>query len=153
MQITKLPTNRAEIAALIPHQGDMCLLECVESCDVSGIVCTTTTHRSARHPLQRNGVLAAIHLCEYGAQAMAVHGGLMAQTDGNIAKPGLLVALRDVKVAVASVDRSIEVLRVVATRISANDAAWQYEFTVGTPDTLLASGRAMVMTQALQRSP
>jgi predicted hotdog family 3-hydroxylacyl-ACP dehydratase len=144
---TMFPKTRAAIAALIPHQGDMCLLECVESCDENVIVCTTTTHRLPNHPLQRDGALAAIHLCEYGAQAMAVHGGLMAQANGEIANPGLLVALRDVKLSVPSVDASIEILRVVAKRISANDAAWQYEFSVGGPDAPLASGRAVVMTK------
>ncbi len=125
----------------------MCLLESVESWDENGIVCSTTTHRSLNHPLQRNGSLAAIHLCEYGAQAMAVHGGLMAQADGKIAKPGLLIALRDVKLSAASVDSSIEILRVVAKRLSANDTAWQYEFSVSGPGAPLASGRAMVMTK------
>lgn len=143
----KLPTSRAEIAALIPHQGNMCLLECVESCDENGIICTTTTHRLSDHPLLRDDSLAAIHLCEYGAQAMAVHGGLMAQAEGKIAKPGLLIALRDVKLSTATVDPSIEILRVVAERISANDTAWQYEFSVSAPGVPLASGRAMVMTK------
>jgi predicted hotdog family 3-hydroxylacyl-ACP dehydratase len=78
---------------------------------------------------------------------MAVHGGLMARAEGRRAEPGLLVALRDVQLAAASVDPSIAVLRVVARRISTNDAAWQYEFSVSGPDATLASGRAMVMTK------
>ena len=33
-------------------------------------------HVDPAHPLRSNGRLHALHLCEYGAQAMAVHGGL-----------------------------------------------------------------------------
>jgi predicted hotdog family 3-hydroxylacyl-ACP dehydratase len=112
------------------------------------IVCTTTSHRSATHPLRIDGELAAIHLCEYGAQAMAVHGGLLAQARGSVAKPGLLVALREIKLSVDVVDSALEQLQVSATRINASDSAWQYAFSVLAGDVELASGRAMVMMRA-----
>ena len=52
----------------------------------------------------KNDRLRAVHLCEYGAQAMAVHGGLLARAAGGRAKPGLLVALRAVELHVARID-------------------------------------------------
>jgi predicted hotdog family 3-hydroxylacyl-ACP dehydratase len=148
MKPTDLPTCRADIEQLIPHQGDMCLLERVQRCTDEMIVCTTTSHRSMTHPLRIDGELAAIHLCEYGAQAMAVHGGLLAQGHGSVAKPGLLVALREIKLAVDVVDSTFEQLLVSATRINASDSAWQYAFSVSAGDIELASGRAMVMMRA-----
>lgn len=147
MKSPDLPAQRADIERLIPHQGDMCLLERVQRYTDEMIVCTTASHRSMTHPLRIDGQLAAIHLCEYGAQAMAVHGGLLAREQGAVAKPGLLVALREVKLAVDRVDDTLEQLEVTATRINASDSAWQYTFSVRADGVELASGRAMVMAR------
>jgi len=90
------------------------------------------------------GGLAAVHLCEYGAQAMAVHGGLLARQAGATAEPGLLVSLRDVKFLVSHVAEP-GALEVRATRLHSGEAGWQYEFEVRAAGRILASGRAMVM--------
>lgn len=89
--------TREAIAALIPHQGLMCLWQEVVEWDEERIVLRTNGHRDPAHPLRRDGRLHAVHLCEYGAQTMAVHGGLLARRDGGVAKPGVLVALRGVQ--------------------------------------------------------
>jgi len=140
-----LPTSREQIEALIPHQGGMCLLECVESWSAGEIVCSTRSHVSEDHPLRRNGELAAVHLCEYGAQAMAVHGGLMAHQRGTTADPGLLVSLRDVILHVTRITPT-GTLRVSAQRLQAGPSGSQYEFAVSRDGQTLATGRAMVMT-------
>ncbi|MGH8327695.1 MAG: phosphotransferase, partial [Steroidobacteraceae bacterium] len=88
--------DREAIAALIPHQGAMCLLERVLEWDAEHAVLATATHRSPDNPLRSCGRLRALHLCEYGAQAMAVHGGLVARAAGSQARPALLVSLREV---------------------------------------------------------
>ena len=88
-----------DIAALVPHQGDMCLLERVIAWDEQRVVVESSTHRSATNPLRRDGRLSAVHLCEYGAQAMAVHGALKAKQGGRRPAPGMLVALRAVTFA------------------------------------------------------
>ncbi len=131
----------------------MCLLERVERYGDEMIVCTTTSHRSMNHPLRIDGQLSAIHLCEYGAQAMAVHGGLLAQAHGSVAKPGLLVALREVKLSVDTVDSTFDHLEVSATRISASDSAWQYRFSISAGEIELASGRATVMMRETSDKP
>ena len=69
----------AELEALIPHAGGMCLLDTVESWDAETIHCRSLSHLRADNPLREKGRLAALHLAEYGAQAMAVHGGLLAR--------------------------------------------------------------------------
>ena len=77
------------IADLVPHQGAMCLLEKIVHWDDAHAELTTTTHRSPANPLRNAaGRLRAIHLCEYGAQAMAVHGSLVARAAGRSARPG-----------------------------------------------------------------
>src|SRR5215212_1866660 len=96
--------GREAIAALIPHQGAMCLLDRVVDWDKDHVVLATATHRSAENPLRLDGRLRAVHLCEYGAQAMAVHGGLVARAQGQAARPGWLVSLREVKLNIDFVE-------------------------------------------------
>src|SRR6478735_696742 len=117
--------GRDAIAALIPHQDAMCLLDRVVEWDKDRIVLATGTHRDTGNPLRLDGRLRAIHLCEYGAQAMAVHGGLSAQASGKAARPGFLVSLRDVKLHVDFIDELGGELRVSAQRLLESAGSWQ----------------------------
>jgi predicted hotdog family 3-hydroxylacyl-ACP dehydratase len=139
--------NRDELAALIPHQGAMCLLERVLEWDAQHIVLATTTHRSAQNPLRSEGRLRALHLCEYAAQAMAVHGSLLARAQGSWAQPGMLVSLREVELLCAYLEDLPGELRVSATRLLAGGDGWQYSFTVHHGDELIARGRAAIMVR------
>jgi len=89
-----------------------------------------------------------VHLCEYGAQAMAVHGGLLAQREGKVAAPGLLVSLRSVRLHVARVDELPGPLDVHAIKLLDGGASWQYEFRVEHRGQVLAEGRAAVIHAA-----
>ncbi len=139
--------GRDTIAALIPHQGAMCLLDRVIEWDKNHIVLATSTHRAADNPLRLSGRLRAIHLCEYGAQAMAVHGGLSAQADGRVAQPGFLVSLRDVKLNVDFIDQLNGELQVSAQRLLESAGSWQYSFEVKHGGETLATGRAAIIAR------
>ena len=132
------------IATLIPHAGTMCLLERIVRWDDSSVTLATTTHRNPDNPLATSRGLRAIHLCEYGAQAMAVHGGLAAHAQGQQALPGLLVSLRDVTLGCDFVHDLGGELLVEARRLHESDTAWQYEFRVTHAGKLLAQGRSTV---------
>lgn len=137
--------GRERIAALIPHQGEMCLWDEVLDWDAHGIHLRTARHRDPAHPLRSHDRLRAVHLCEYGAQAMAVHGGLRAS--GRTATPGVLVALRDVQLHVARIDDLGGDLECEARVLAEDDASQQYAFRINHGGTLLAEGRAAVMLQ------
>ena len=139
--------GRADILALVPHQGAMCLWDEVRAWDARTIHVSAHNHRDPAHPLRSEGRLRAIHLCEYGAQAMAVHGGLLARDAGGIARPGLLVALRGVELHVERIDDLPGTLECSAEVLSDGDAGWQYSFRIEHGGTLLAEGRAAVMLQ------
>ena len=139
--------ERAAWAGLIPHQGRMALIERVLSFDQDVIHAESENHRDPDHPLRRDGRLHAVHLCEYGAQAMAVHGALSARERGDRALPGLLVALRGVRLAVERLDDLGGPLAIHAHRVSADPAAWLYAFRVLHGEDLLAEGQAMVMLE------
>ena len=88
----------ARIEALIPHKGSMCLWDEVVAWDArEHPPARTATIAIPRIRCVRDDRLRAVHLCEYGAQAMAVHGGLRARRAVASARPGLLVALRGVE--------------------------------------------------------
>jgi predicted hotdog family 3-hydroxylacyl-ACP dehydratase len=140
--------GRAEILKLIPHQGAMCLWDEVLAWDARTIQLRARNHRDPTHPLRTGDRLRAVHLCEYGAQAMAVHGGLRAREADGVAKPGLLVALRGIELHVARIDDLPDALDCMAEVLIDSDSGWQYAFRIHHGDTLLAEGRAAVMLQA-----
>ena len=140
--------ERTEIMALIPHQGAMCLWDQVLDWDAQRIVLHARNHLDPAHPLRARGQLHAVHLCEYGAQAMAVHGGLLARQSGGHAPPGMLVALRGVELHVARIDDLPGAIQGEAEVIACTANSQQYVFRIHQGDTLLAEGRAAVMLQA-----
>jgi predicted hotdog family 3-hydroxylacyl-ACP dehydratase len=137
--------ERGDIARLIPHQGAMSLLERVAHWDAVSIVALSATHRSPSHPLRSNELLRAIHLCEYGAQAAALHGGLLARCAGGVAAPGYLVSLRDVALHCQRIDDLPGELTIQAELLLQDSGSWQYRFTASHAGTCLAAGRLAIM--------
>ncbi|MGN6112562.1 MAG: phosphotransferase [Luteimonas sp.] len=137
--------GRDAILARVPHQGAMCLWDEVVAWDGGRIALRARNHADPAHPLRDAAGLRGLHLCEYGAQAMAVHGGLRAQAVGGRAAPGLLVALRAVAVPRARIDDLPGALDGEAELLVDGDAGWQYAFRISHAGELLAEGRAAVM--------
>ncbi|KAB7770572.1 phosphotransferase [Xanthomonas maliensis] len=140
--------GRDEISSLIPHQGSMCLWEEVVAWDAQHIVLRSHAHRSAAHPLRADGRLRAVHLCEYGAQAMAVHGGLLGRASGKPVRPGMLVALRGVELHVADLEQLPDAIACQAQVLMQGEDSQQYSFRLQHGEQLLAEGRATVMLGA-----
>lgn len=138
--------DRTEFAPLIPHAGSMCLLDGVLAWDATTIHAVSDSHAHAEHPLRGVEGLHAVHLAEYGAQAMAVHGALRDRAQGATeVKPGRLVSLRDVQLELEYVTATDGRLDVHAECLYADDAGAQYAFRIEQAGRLLASGRAAVI--------
>jgi predicted hotdog family 3-hydroxylacyl-ACP dehydratase len=137
---------------LIPHHGAMCLLDAVIAWDETGIHARASSHRDPANPLRADDRLHAVNLCEYGAQAMAVHGGLLALRERRTAASGLLVSLREVKLCVARMDDLPHDLDIHAQRLAAGAEAMQYAFRIEHAGVVLAEGRAAVTTSAAKRN-
>ena len=118
----------------------MCLLDQVIAHSEHDIVCTTRTHLDRAHPLRRDGQLAALHLVEYAAQAMAAHGALRS---GGIQR-GMLAALRGVQLHVVRIDTVATELAIHATRRLDQAAGSLYDFEVRGDARLLAQGRIAI---------
>ena len=137
--------DRAEIEKRIPHRGSMCLLDRLESWDGERIHCTTATHRDAANPLRTAHGLLAPSAIEYAAQAMALHGGLIA-ADGQAATAGYLASVRQVQFGAPRLDEVEGSLHVHAGRLSGDERQVLYEFRVlDAAGRSLAQGRAVVV--------
>jgi predicted hotdog family 3-hydroxylacyl-ACP dehydratase len=134
-----------EICRLIPHDGSMCLLDRVVSWDDDTIICESSSHISGNNPLCSGGRLSSISLIEYGAQAVAVHGGLLARESGASAGGGYLAALRDVTMIRCDVDTAGGELVVAAERLMSQDGSMVYRFEISQDAVALVSGRATIV--------
>ena len=119
--------DRAQLSALSPHSGSMCLLDSVQEWTSDWVRCSSSSHRDPANPLRGADGLAALHLTEYGAQAMAVHGALLAQGGP---QAGMIGALRDIKLHVSRIDDLDAPLIVTAQRRLARSDGLIYDFVV-----------------------
>jgi len=145
--------DHAWIARHIPHQGSMCLLDYVEAWDQQRIQCRTSSHRAADNPLRAYGRLGAACGIEYAAQAMAVHGALLAPPDRTRARFGYLVSVRGTQLYVSRLDDIATDLLVDATCITRGENTILYQFSVSAAGRLLLDGRAAVVLDADTLTP
>ena len=136
------------IARHIPHQGRMCLLDRVEAWDEQRICCAASSHRAGDHPLRAFGRLGAACGIEYAAQAMAVHGALLASPSDPTARAGYLVSVRETRLRVARLDDLADDLIVEAESMARDTNTVHYRFSLRTGGRLLLDGRAMVVLDA-----
>ena len=125
----------------------MCLWRDVVEHDATSVKLRTASHRDPVNPLRSDGRLRALHLCEYGAQAMAVHGGLLGRESGAAVRAGMLVALRGVALHIARIDDLPGELEGEAMLLANGTDSQQYAFRISHAGVLLAAGRAAVMLQ------
>lgn len=133
-----------DIAALVPHDGAMVLLDRVESWDHAAILCRARSHLNPSNPLRRDGRLAGCCGVEYALQAAALHGAL---TAGGIAqKAGYVAALRSVALHADRLDDpAFGDLRVTARLERQEPTGIIYAFEVASADGApLLSGRASI---------
>lgn len=137
--------DRDWIESHIPHRGRMCLLDEVLSWDEARIRCRASSHRLADNPLRAHGRLGAACGVEYAAQAMAVHGAIMAYMAGKQARAGLLASVRNLVLLVSRLDDLESDLIAIADRLAGDEGSTLYGFTVSSGGRELLSGRASIV--------
>ena len=161
-----MPLDRTWIEQHIPHKGRMCLLDEVLAWDARRIRCRSASHRAADNPLRAHGRLGAACGIEYAAQAMAVHGALVAASAplastvstsvrGSIgAAVGYLASVRNVALYVTRLDTLEADLVATAERITGDGRTVLYEFCVwGGAVRPLLRGRASIVFDATFGAP
>ena len=139
--------DRDSIAALIPHAGNMCLLDEVLSWDDKTICCRSTRHRCPDNPLRQRERLGALGGIEFAAQAMAVHGRL-AGAISERPHVGFVASLRDVVCRCDRIDQFDDDLVITTTRLMGDDECVMYSFVITCGARELIAGRATVVLQA-----
>jgi predicted hotdog family 3-hydroxylacyl-ACP dehydratase len=137
--------DRPWIEAHIPHQGGMCLLDAVLEWTPTHIVCRSATHRSPSNPLRAAGSLAAVCGIEYGAQAIALHGALLAADYHTAPEAGYLASVRNVQVHIATLDAVQADITIRGERLAGDSRSVLYAFTVSAGERLLLGGRASIV--------
>ncbi|MEO7937297.1 MAG: hydroxymyristoyl-ACP dehydratase [Burkholderiaceae bacterium] len=142
--------NHDWIAARIPHQGSMCLLNAVLEWNAQWVVCDAIGHVTPDHPLRAHGRLGAAAGVEYAAQAMAVHGVLLAAMPAGPTQ-GYLTSVRGLSLHVERLDDLPGPIRVRAERLSGDARVVLYRFDLAHAGVSLMDGRASVVLDAHAR--
>lgn len=144
--------DRHWISTHIPHTGSMCLLDEVLSWNASRVECKSSTHRAADNPLRAHGRLGGACGIEYAAQAVAVHGALVA---GHTSKPttGYLAGLRRVVLRVDRLDDIATDLWISGERVNGDASTIVYEFSVHNQEQAFLTGRATIVLDAARFAP
>jgi predicted hotdog family 3-hydroxylacyl-ACP dehydratase len=150
--------SNAQIRAMIPHSGPMCLLDHVVKWDSQSIECEAINHQDPSHPLAVAGKLGCLAAVEYGAQAIAVHGGLTAalsksdstSNSNSTSRPrvGFLASVRDVQCSVETLHQFTQPLKITAMQQMAEATRAIYDFEVYAGAVLCAKGRAAIVIDA-----
>jgi predicted hotdog family 3-hydroxylacyl-ACP dehydratase len=137
--------DAAWIAARIPHHGSMCLLDGVVSWSETGIHCRATSHGDPANPLCSFGRLGMANGIEYAAQAMAVHGALLAGRE-DAPRAGFLTSVREIVFHAERLDGLAD-LDIHAELLSGDGRIKLYQFELFAAGASILSGRASVMTE------
>ncbi|RLJ16272.1 hypothetical protein DJ030_17120 [bacterium endosymbiont of Escarpia laminata] len=137
--------NRRQICERLPHSGSMCLLDNVKHWDNDNIQCIALNHREPSNPLRNPEGLPTISGVEYAAQAMAVHGSLLADDDSP--RVGFLAALRDLELKTEWLHNLPGELVISAHKLAADGGGAIYDFHLEANSESLMEGRATVIYQ------
>jgi predicted hotdog family 3-hydroxylacyl-ACP dehydratase len=147
--------DRNWIESHIPHQRGMCLLDEVVAWSSTRVQCRSSTHRDPANPLRAHGRLAAVCGIEYAAQAMAVHGALIAPRLTSFRKnatvAGFLASVRNVTLPANRLDDVAGDLTATAELVTGDERTVLYDFTVSAGERVLVAGRATIVFNTTPR--
>ncbi|MGV3628204.1 MAG: 3-hydroxylacyl-ACP dehydratase [Betaproteobacteria bacterium] len=138
--------DREAILALVPHQGESCLLDTVSRWDSQRIVCESRAHLQARNPYRIDGRLPAVCAVEFAAQCFALHAALKADAADTACsgRHGYLASVRSLVLLVDTLDECSGTLQIQAEEISVDRDGMLYSFSLQHQDVRIAQGRATV---------
>lgn len=133
--------SKEDFIDLIPHSGNMCLIDQVSEWNEEFIHCCTFSHLAADNPLKDANGFSTIMLLEYGAQAMAIHGGILSGQK----KPGFLAVIRDAILHSENINHIKKHLLINANAIGLSTAGAMYSFQISANNETLLEASATVI--------
>ncbi len=138
--------SKQQLCELIPHEGNMSLLDSVEKFDENQIICLSSTHKQKNNPLRESSRLGCVNGIEYGAQAIAVHGGLMAQENNyELPRSGFLVQVKELEFTDCDLSALPGDLTIQAQPILFDQSSMIYTITIEHKHDKLMQGRLMIV--------
>jgi predicted hotdog family 3-hydroxylacyl-ACP dehydratase len=139
--------DRPQIMRMIPHAGAMCLLDAVLEWNEISLRCLSRRYRDLDNPMRReNGVLGVISGIEIACQAVALHGRLLAKSQGE-PQQGYLVSLREVQSRDGRLDAIAGELVIDAKMLAGDARSATYQFSLAVAGRTLLDGRLTVLLQ------
>ena len=135
------PLDRTWLAANLPHQGSMNLLDAIVTWDATRLTAVARGHRDGAHPLRREAMLPVACAIEYGAQAAAAHGALVEKRPSGA---GFLAAVRSVAFHAERLDDVEADLEIAVECLGGSEAGVLYRFALSAAGRPLAEGRLTV---------
>jgi len=133
----------------------MCLLDEVVTWNPVRVQCRSSTHRDLTNPLRSHDRLAAVCGIEYAAQAMAVHGALIASriisSTQSATVAGFLASVRNVTLYTDRLDDLEDDLVATAELVTGDEHTVLYDFSVSAGERVLLAGRATIVFNAALR--
>jgi len=141
--------NHLAIASMIPHAGDMVLLDRVIDFGAKSLHAMSSSHHLVLNPLRHGDRLPVSAGIEYAAQATAIHCVLIADAHTE-PRQGFLALLRDVRWYVERLDDIASDLDIQVTLLSNQSGSAMYDFQLSASDSVLMSGRLAVFFPELE---
>lgn len=142
--------NKETLCHLIPHHGNMCLLDAVDFYDLETIACSTMSHCLSDNPLRDDTGLPSINGIEYGAQAIAIHAALINKNKNSTenAQSGYLVQVKDVNFKFCDLSLYSTPLKIEANQIFMADTNLIYGFKLSHEGDCVIDGRITIFMPA-----
>ena len=135
----------------LPHQGDICLLDCITDYDSQSIYCLTKKLTTC--PLQHKAGLSPWVALEYAAQALACHGILNATNNGgpDSISSAWVIGVKYLHCLRQYLPQGDNKVYTIAAQILAHQPGIaSYEFSLNDNNTCLAFGRLNVAFEIAQ---
>lgn len=131
--------DQQQIAKMLPHAGDMCLLSKVLTWDAEQLTGLAVDLNFKNNPLLCDAELFSITGVEYAAQAVAVHAGLASgQTSGE----GYLVQIKNINIHKPKL--SSEPIKVAVYKQALQPYSMIYDFKISESAELIIEGTLMI---------
>ena len=134
--------SKLDLCRLIPHEGQMCLIDSVHEWSPVEITCQSRSHLDPNNPLRRDGRLESLCGLEYAAQGMAIHIGLVASPDWTGPHIGYIGAIRDCALHREYLDDVPGDLEIQAMQLFSQKHSVIYSFNLSGDGGQYLSGRA-----------
>jgi predicted hotdog family 3-hydroxylacyl-ACP dehydratase len=145
-----LQLTAQELAAFLPHAGEMRLIDSVDWWDQCMIRCRTSSHHRPWNPLRNATRLEAITGLEYAAQAMGIHVGVRSQTRLEPGMAGYVGAVRDVVLCREWLDDCLDDLIIEATCLLDDTPSFIYQFAISSGGQAVITGRASIFLKSVR---